>query len=75
MSGLRGRRAYRTCLDCGKPVRVNKPVVGSVHVCVTDCEKAGLHLAVEDRRAGPFWARRTDRVCTACGAIGRGDRS
>lgn len=31
-----GGKIYSTCDDCGKLVRVNKPLFGSLHVCIED---------------------------------------
>lgn len=35
-----GNKIYGICLDCGKLVRINKPIIGSVHICLTEEEKA-----------------------------------
>ena len=34
-----GSKWYATCYDCGKIVRVNKPLFGSAHFCLTEEEK------------------------------------
>ena len=60
-----GDKAYARCADCGKVVQVNKRL-GSLHVCVTPCEKAGRHLDVRERQRGPFWNRRTELYCARC---------
>lgn len=31
---LVGRRRYTRCLDCMQVVWINKPLVGSIHLCV-----------------------------------------
>ena len=28
-----GRKAYGLCADCGRLVRIDKPVLGSLHLC------------------------------------------
>jgi hypothetical protein len=35
-----GGSIYCECLDCGKLVRVNKPILGSLHFCLSDEEMA-----------------------------------
>lgn len=64
-----GDKAYGTCADCGKLVQVNKPVVGSLHVCTTACDRAGRHLDIESVRCG-FMKRKTKKRCKVCGAEG-----
>lgn len=51
------------CAVCGKPIRVDKPLLGSLHLCLTDCEIRGHHG--RPRRAG-FLGRR--RQCEDCDA-------
>ena len=34
-----GRKVYGICLDCGSTVRINKPIIGDLHVCVDPKEK------------------------------------
>jgi hypothetical protein len=34
-----GNRIYAVCSVCGKVVQVNKPVVGSLHVCLDYFDK------------------------------------
>lgn len=29
-------KIYGYCLNCGKLVRINKPIIGSMHVCAGD---------------------------------------
>lgn len=62
-------RAYAQCPTCGKPVRVNKPVLGTLHLCLTPCEIAGRHLDVKTRRRGPFWRRYTQTYCAIEGNV------
>jgi len=62
-----GDKAFNTCADCGKLVQINKSIFGSLHLCISDCEKAGRHLDIQTRRRGPFWARRTETYCARCG--------
>jgi hypothetical protein len=58
--------AYLVCADCRSLVRIDKPIFGSLHVCVTRCEKRGHHGVGQPRRVGPFWARRDEVRCTDC---------
>jgi len=37
---IAGNQIWDTCADCGKFIRVNKPVFGSLHFCLTDKERA-----------------------------------
>ena len=30
-----GNKLYAVCLDCGSLVQLNKPIIGSMHVCTT----------------------------------------
>jgi hypothetical protein len=55
------------CAGCGKVVRLNKPVLGDLHVCRTECEQRGHHsrLLLHDR-VGPFWKRRDRWTCWDC---------
>jgi hypothetical protein len=32
-------KIYAVCYGCGKIIRVNKPLIGSVHFCTTEEEK------------------------------------
>lgn len=66
-----GRSAYASCPTCGKSVRLNKPIAGSAHLCLSACQKAGRHLDVRTRRRGPFWRRRTETYCALDGAVER----
>jgi hypothetical protein len=43
-------KIYETCAACGKLVRLNKPVFGSMHLCATEEEQAIAHDAVEAQR-------------------------
>lgn len=61
-----GSAGYARCGTCGQPVRVNKPILGSLHLCLNACQQARRHLDQRTRRAGPFWRRRTERYCAAC---------
>ena len=73
MSGIEwhGHSAYARCSDCRKLVRVNKPIVGGLHICVTDCEKRGKHSGpfYSHRRVGPFWNRRDEYRCWDCNML------
>ncbi len=62
-------KPYGICQDCRKPVRVNKPLFGSLHVCLTECEKAERHFDVETVTVGPFWKRKNVRQCRSCGTF------
>jgi hypothetical protein len=35
-----GGKLYAQCPDCGKLVRVNKPILGSLHICLSPEELA-----------------------------------
>lgn len=35
-----GRKLYQRCGVCGGIVRINKPIVGSMHFCLTEEERA-----------------------------------
>jgi hypothetical protein len=62
--------AYGVCADCHKIVRLNKPVLGGLHICLTVCEKRGQHAQVlKVKRVGPFWARRDEQSCPDCGSV------
>ncbi len=45
-----GHKTYETCQSCGNLVRINKPLIGRLHVCVPP------------RRLAPC----TDRQCVEC---------
>lgn len=66
-----GGKLYRTCPDCYKPVQLNKPLLGSLHLCVTVCEKRGYHSGpfFSKSRVGPFWNRRDDFRCQSCDQV------
>ena len=34
-----GNKLIERCVDCGKLVRVNKWLFGSMHICITDLER------------------------------------
>lgn len=63
-----GEKAYATCPVCHKLVHVNKPL-GTLHFCLSACERAGRHLGIMTRRVGPFWSRRTETFCEKCHRI------
>jgi hypothetical protein len=54
-----------TCPDCHKLVRF-KPVVGTMHVCISSCQKAGRHLDPVVEKVGPPWRRRRQIRCRTC---------
>jgi hypothetical protein len=64
-----GGKAYSTCAVCSKPVQINKPGLGSIHVCLNECEQAGRHLDLRTRTRGPLWQRRDEKYCAACSAV------
>lgn len=64
-----GNRTYAVCGDCRTLVRINKPILGGLHVCVSICEARGRHGGWITRREGPFWARRSETRCTDCGMV------
>ena len=63
------RGLYGECVICEKTVRVDKPIFGALHLCLTACQEAGRHLDEKTRRRGPFWKRRTENYCGRCGAV------
>jgi len=75
MKGMSNDGCYgmqlRVCADCGDLVRINKPILGSLHICVTECERRGHHSGpyFELRRVGPFWNRRNQYRCWDCHEI------
>lgn len=38
---IAGNKIYAFCGECGSLVRVNKPIVGSLHLCSLEKEKNG----------------------------------
>jgi len=62
-----GGKLYDRCVRCDSLVRVNKPLLGSAHICLTDCEAAKRHLAPREIRRGWPWNRRTVVTCDRCG--------
>jgi len=34
-----GNKLYGKCIWCGKGIRINKPILGSLHLCLTEEEK------------------------------------
>lgn len=60
-----GGHLWSRCADCGKLVRLTKPILGDLHLCLTTCELRGHHGATV--RRGPFWARRNE--CADCSAM------
>lgn len=34
-----GSHIYERCSDCGSVVRINKPIFGSMHLCLSEEEK------------------------------------
>lgn len=61
-----GGKVIAFCGQCGKPVQLNK-LIGSLHFCVSDCERAGKHLALREEVRGHLWWKRAWRVCDECG--------
>ena len=37
---IAGSKIYGTCIYCHSLVRLNKPIFGSLHICLTDAERA-----------------------------------
>lgn len=60
-----GAKEYARCHQCGQLVQTNK-LLGTLHFCINDCERAGDHLAVREEIRGR-WRKRTWKVCDACG--------
>ena len=52
MIWTRHRKTYADCPRCGEVVRVNKPLLGALHLCITD-DGVSLGLLEFDKR-GPF---------------------
>lgn len=36
---------YGVCQDCGSLVRIDKPILGSMHLCITESERAARKKA------------------------------
>lgn len=57
------------CPACGRWVRPDKPIIGSLHMCQSDCDVIGRHIALQHTRRGWLpWRRYTETWCAACGA-------
>lgn len=73
MSGItwQAGKAYGVCADCKSVVRLNKPLFGSLHVCVTVCQKRGQHSQpfYRHRRAGWLWWARDEYTCCDCSTV------
>lgn len=63
---ISGGRVFDTCARCGKLVQLNKPLVGGLHLCATDCQLAGRHLDVQREVRGWWLWERAYLVCRAC---------
>lgn len=59
-------KIYDRCIQCGKLVQLNKGMFGALHFCITNCERAGHHLATREETRGR-WRKRTWKVCDECG--------
>lgn len=58
---------WARCYDCGKVVKLNKPLFGALHLCLTRCERRGYHSKLLfHERVGAFWKRRTRYRCMDC---------
>lgn len=49
---VEGGKVYEVCHICGQVVRVNKPIVGSMHLCAprAPCPKCGREVPVNAAR-------------------------
>lgn len=47
-------KIYDYCSDCGRLVRLNKPILGSLHICLTEEEKR-YKRSVEAQKQAPYW--------------------
>jgi hypothetical protein len=63
---ISGGKVLDTCGKCGKYVQINKRLGGSLHFCITDCQKVGRHLDVREETRGWLW-KRAWVVCRRCG--------
>jgi hypothetical protein len=39
MAIISGSKRYDVCRDCGEIVQVNKPILGSIHVCTDEDDR------------------------------------
>lgn len=70
MTEWHGEKAYRRCPDCRQLIQVNKTLFGSLHFCVTECEKRGHHSAATSTEVvGWWWDRRIEHKCLDCGQV------
>ena len=56
---------YARCSDCNKLVRINKPILGAVHFCLSEEEleaKQRMRRRAADRRASLEFARIMDQL-------------
>lgn len=63
---ISGGKVFGRCARCNRIVRINKPVIGSAHTCLTDCEVAGHHLKLRTETRGWWIFASTWRVCDQC---------
>ena len=63
-----GEKLYDTCYDCGSLVQLNKSFFGSLHICKTECEKRGYHIATEKTTRFLFW-KKTRYLCQTCKTV------
>jgi len=70
MTEWHGEKAYQRCPDCRQSVQVNKTLFGSLHFCVTECEKRGRHSAsTTAKMVGWLWDRHIEHRCVDCGQV------
>lgn len=61
-----GGKVIAFCPRCGKPVQLNKRLLGGLHFCVSDCQLAGKHLAERVEVRGHLWWKKEWAVCDTC---------
>lgn len=54
---IAGSHLYENCADCGKLVRVNKPIFGSLHVCLSSEERAMKEIYSKRQPPPPEWMK------------------
>lgn len=59
---IAGGKLYDTCRMCGQLVRLNKPIFGGLHFCLTDEEIAAKRAAARPVLSRHEHARHAPRV-------------
>jgi hypothetical protein len=59
-------KVFDRCGKCGKIVQLNKPLLGGLHVCTSECEQAGRHLGPVRTETRGLIRKKQWRVCDTC---------